>query len=596
MDLDLLMFFFLVGPIAAFYALGILCFILCLLYLLFKRVYQLFGCDQCHSNLEISMKLFWKTVTHNLLHPEVIVKKMIKKILLTGMKDSKCQNVKTVPCQHPSDSSNCGIEKTTEVITIKEDKVKFGPKLQADTDYWVSTIPVAYYATLFTVYFWPRIIHAVIYETGFNVNYGLIICISISYVMFCPNFIGYISKQNTIPTNNHISETEALTYLTGTMACNAYVSIECYHMKSSEQSSDKVTTYSKVIWIPVTKWTNTTAPPCKDILSAEISKLLSKTPFFLVSAVLKAEPADEESKQFLEQFKLNCIEQNKHRDQNISATFSYKLMKNSKDVAELEVFRDGTYVPKYLLGRKYFYIALLLVVPLPALLLLTWKMVRRKMMFMKSIQTSMAEELTPSFNRDPALRNLIPDIPVVERTDGDQGDLQGGNCRQHLPNRCVCCSMMEERAEGFHSTKTDREYKNRRHYTCTSSWVIYLVICTVCKIQYIGQTTNEMTQRHNGQRSDIRSGTPGLGFHFHEVHGNGLDLQDETNLNACMNSFSQEVVASVRPPATQVEQAACLVMLDTLEAEFQHKLKCLFEHGEMYIREENRRIRSRSRI
>eukprot|EP00092_Neocalanus_flemingeri_P070759 GFUD01086883.1.p1 GENE.GFUD01086883.1~~GFUD01086883.1.p1 ORF type:complete len:413 (+),score=59.30 GFUD01086883.1:32-1240(+) len=400
MDLELLMVFFLVGPIAAFYALTFLCIILCLLFLLFKRVYQLFGCDQCHSNLEISMKLFWKSVTHNLLHPEVIVKKMIKKILLTGMKDSKCKNVKTVPCQHPSDSSNCGIEKTTEVITIKEDKVKYGPKLQADTDYWVSTIPVAYYATLFTVYFWPRIIHAVIYETGFNVNYGIIICISIFYVMFCHYFIGYISTQNKISTNTHLSETEALTYLTGTMACNAYVSIECYHMKSSGQSSDKVTTYSKVIWIPVTKWTNTTAPPSKDLLSADLSKLLSKTPFFLVSAVLQAEPADEESNQFLEQFKLKCIEQNKHRDQNISATFSYKLMKNGKDVAELAVFRDGASVPKYWLGPKYFClvcIALLVVVPLPALLLLTWKLVRRKMIFMKTIQTGIVEPGSNSF-------------------------------------------------------------------------------------------------------------------------------------------------------------------------------------------------------
>eukprot|EP00092_Neocalanus_flemingeri_P035330 GFUD01038440.1.p1 GENE.GFUD01038440.1~~GFUD01038440.1.p1 ORF type:complete len:413 (-),score=69.64 GFUD01038440.1:206-1414(-) len=393
MDLELWMFCFLVGPIAAFYALAFLCFILCLLYLLFKRIYQLFGCDQCHSNFEISMKPFWKTVTHNLLHPEVIVKKMIKKTLLTEMKDSKCENVKTVPCQHPNDSSNCENKKTTEVITIKEDKVKDGPKLQADTDYWVSTIPVAYYATLFTVYFWPRIIHAVIYDTWFNVNYGFIICISICYVIFCLWFIGYIFQQNTIPTNTHLSETEALTYLTGTMACNAYVIIDCYHMKSSGQSSSRVTTYSKVILIPVTKWTNTTAPPCKDLLSADLSKLLSKTPFFLVSVVLQAEPADEESKQFLEHFKLKCIEENKHRDQNISATFSYKLMKNGKDVAELVVFRDGVSVPKYFLGLEYFclvFMALLVVVPLPALLLLMWKLVRRKMIFMKTIRPSIA--------------------------------------------------------------------------------------------------------------------------------------------------------------------------------------------------------------
>eukprot|EP00092_Neocalanus_flemingeri_P035331 GFUD01038441.1.p1 GENE.GFUD01038441.1~~GFUD01038441.1.p1 ORF type:complete len:405 (-),score=49.98 GFUD01038441.1:206-1396(-) len=387
MDLEFLFIWFVIGPVNAYFSFLVLFIILLLLFLLFERVYELFGCDQCDSNFEISINPFWKTVTHNFLHPEVIVKKM--KILLTGMKDSKGGNVKTVPYQPPNYSSNGENKKTTEVITIKEDKVRDSPT-QADVDYWVSTIPAVYYATLFTIYFWPRVTHASIYETSFNVNYACIIFISIYYVIFCLWFINYIFKHNTIPTNSHLSETEALN---GTLACNAYVNIECYHMDSSGESSYKNTTYSKVTWIPVTKWTDTTAPPCNDLLSADLSKLLSKTPFLLVSAVVQAEPADEESKHCLELFKLNCIEQNKHRDQNISATFSYKLMKNGKDVAELVLFRDGASVPKYFLGLEYFclvFMAIIVVVPLPALLLLMWKLVRRKMIFMKTIRPSMA--------------------------------------------------------------------------------------------------------------------------------------------------------------------------------------------------------------
>ena len=62
-------------------------------------------------------------------------------------------------------------------------------------------------------------------------------------------------------------------------------------------------------------------------------------------------------------------------------------------------------------------------------------------------------------------------------------------------------------------------------YKCTSSWVIYLVTCTACKIQYVGQTRQEMRQRHYGHRSDIKNGIAGLGSHFKEVHGNNLDLK-----------------------------------------------------------------------
>ena len=215
------------------------------------------------------------------------------------------------------------------------------------------------------------------------------------------------------------------------------------------------------------------------------------------------------------------------------------------------------------------------------------------------------KDLTPILHRDPSLRKMIPDIPVVYRqppsvakiavkakhwkgstTDNNQ---PGGSCRQHLPNRCVCCNKMEESKEKFTSTRTGREYKIRRTYTCTSRWVIYLVTCTDCNIQYVGQTTQEMRQRHYGHRSDIKSGTAGLGSHFNEVHGNGLDLKIKENLEACMESFSLTIVASVRAPANPEEQESCQTRLDRLEGDLQHRLRCMDEHGGLNIRDENTR-------
>ena len=217
------------------------------------------------------------------------------------------------------------------------------------------------------------------------------------------------------------------------------------------------------------------------------------------------------------------------------------------------------------------------------------------------------KELTPILHRDPSLRKLIPEIPVVFKQppsvariaikakhwkgQGDPNNQSVGSCRQHLPQRCVCCSKMEERSEKFISTKTNREYKIQRKYTCTSSWVIYLVTCTDCNIQYVGQTVQEMRQRHYGHRSDIRSGTAGLGSHFKEAHGNGLDLASKANLDACMESFKLVIVASVRPPTNPEEQLACQVRLDRLEGDLQHRVRCLDEHGGMNVRDENHRRR-----
>ena len=79
-----------------------------------------------------------------------------------------------------------------------------------------------------------------------------------------------------------------------------------------------------------------------------------------------------------------------------------------------------------------------------------------------------------------------------------------------------------------------------------SSLVIYLVTCGTCNILYEGQTTQELRQRHYGHRSDIRSGTAGLGSHFKEYHGNGLDLKDKYKISTCMNSFSLVVAARLK--------------------------------------------------
>ena len=78
--------------------------------------------------------------------------------------------------------------------------------------------------------------------------------------------------------------------------------------------------------------------------------------------------------------------------------------------------------------------------------------------------------------------------------------------------------------------------------------------CTTCSsVQYAGQTTQKLRKIHYGHRSDIRSGVSGLGSHFRNVHGVGLDLQEEVNLKTCMASFQLVAVGSVRQPSSQEE-------------------------------------------
>ena len=118
-----------------------------------------------------------------------------------------------------------------------------------------------------------------------------------------------------------------------------------------------------------------------------------------------------------------------------------------------------------------------------------------------------------------------------------------------------------------------------------------MVTCLACQVQYTGQTKRTMAARHYGHRNEIKNGLDGLGKHFKEKHSVGLDLSRKEDLARCMETFSLQVIASVRPPATPEQEQDCLVRLDRLEADMQHRLRCMSESGGMNIRDENTRKR-----
>ena len=122
-----------------------------------------------------------------------------------------------------------------------------------------------------------------------------------------------------------------------------------------------------------------------------------------------------------------------------------------------------------------------------------------------------------------------------------------GNYKLHSRN-CVTCSRMEDGKTEYVSAKTGRTYQIKRHYTCQNqTHLVYLVRCRLCNINYVGQTTRTMRQRHLGHRSEIRSGADGLGRHFRD-HGKDLNLKNENIFEEhIMQHFELTIIGSVEP-------------------------------------------------
>ena len=72
--------------------------------------------------------------------------------------------------------------------------------------------------------------------------------------------------------------------------------------------------------------------------------------------------------------------------------------------------------------------------------------------------------------------------------------------------RCACCKTYGHFTQTVTSTTTGEKITLQQRTTCRTSNVIYLIECSKCNNQYIGETRNPIHRRANQHRSDINAG------------------------------------------------------------------------------------------
>ena len=157
-----------------------------------------------------------------------------------------------------------------------------------------------------------------------------------------------------------------------------------------------------------------------------------------------------------------------------------------------------------------------------------------------------------------------------------------GNYKFHN-SRCMCCLRMEDGRVNYKSTKTKREYRIRRHYTCQTTFCVYLVTCGLCSAQYTGQTTKTMRERHYGHRSEVKRCEDGVGAHFYQ-HASDLNLNLAQDLESIMKYFNVTIIGSVEPDMPWSRSR-----LDRLESDMMERLMTMEAHGGINLRVERRR-------
>ncbi len=80
-----------------------------------------------------------------------------------------------------------------------------------------------------------------------------------------------------------------------------------------------------------------------------------------------------------------------------------------------------------------------------------------------------------------------------------------GNFKCQYSRSCANCNSMQV-GQVATSSFTNTKHKIRQRIDCLSRNVIYLITCTRCNIQYVGQTSRPLKIRINEHKSNIRCG------------------------------------------------------------------------------------------
>ena len=120
--------------------------------------------------------------------------------------------------------------------------------------------------------------------------------------------------------------------------------------------------------------------------------------------------------------------------------------------------------------------------------------------------------IIPSFRRTKNIKEILA---RPHRTNFDHTERQGCfKCK----GKCDFCKNFLVESDNFSSARTGKSYPIRQQLHCKSKYVIYLITCNKCNVQYIGSTTNEFKVRFRNHESAMstKKNTCEAAIHFNK--------------------------------------------------------------------------------
>lgn len=123
-----------------------------------------------------------------------------------------------------------------------------------------------------------------------------------------------------------------------------------------------------------------------------------------------------------------------------------------------------------------------------------------------------------TFRRNKNLRDIIGQTTIVNNQIHRKTNHKIGSCQPCLSWKDNLCCKQVLRSKTIKSCSTNETFKIFHNTNCKSSFVIYVLECTKCNIQYVGKAETQFSLWLNNHRKDATNPSPNAilaAKHFH---------------------------------------------------------------------------------
>ena len=153
-----------------------------------------------------------------------------------------------------------------------------------------------------------------------------------------------------------------------------------------------------------------------------------------------------------------------------------------------------------------------------------------------------------AYRRPKSLRDILVSTELRSKTTRSSYNTTG-TCGPCNKPKCSWCSRINKTST-FTGTLNNKVFDIFHTVNCQSTWVIYIIECKICKLQYVGKSETGFNLRLNNHRNHIKKGVSSCELTEHFLHNARTHNFDNDAIITIIEQIKQSNMAIERKKET----------------------------------------------